>query len=126
MDHELWLQQCRIHQNKDKEPISLSYADADHFYKTLDKYVFDGYKIKISFVLEKLSTGSFLLERIISCLNGKSLIDDYQDIYDNLHDILDFNNQEHFIGAIMQCIDTDNKIYHSYLFKYNACCFCSV
>lgn len=119
MDPELWLQQCRIFHNKDKEAITLSYADDDNFYKTLDRYVFDGYKIKINFVVEKLAKGSLVIERIISCLNGRTLIDDYKNIYNNLHDILEFNSQENFIEAIMKCIETNNKLYKTYLFKYN-------
>jgi hypothetical protein len=120
MDPELWLQQCRIFQNKDKEAITLPYADDDNFYKTLDRYVYDGYKLKISFLNEKLAKGSLLIERVISCLNGQILIDDYKSIYDKLQDILEFDGQEHFIEAIMGCIERNNKIYNTYLFKYHA------
>ena len=119
MDPELWLQQCRIFQNKDKEAITLPYADDDNFYKMLDKYVYDGYKLKISFLNEKLAKGSLLIERVISCLNGQILIDDYKNIYHNLHDVLEFTGQEHFMEAIMGCIGTNHKIYSTYLFKYH-------
>ena len=119
MDSELWLQQCRIFQNKDKEAITLLYTDDDDFYKTLDRYVFEGRKLKINFLNAKLAKSSLLLERIISCFNGRMLIDDYKNIYNNLHGILEFNSQEHFIEAIMKCIETNNKIYKTYLFKYN-------
>lgn len=119
MDPELWLQQCRIFQNKDNEAITLLYADDDNFYKTLDRYVLEGRKLKIDFLTAKLSQSSLLLERIISCFNGRMLMDDYKNIYHNLHDILEFNSQEHFIEAIMKCSESNNKIYSSYLFKYN-------
>ncbi len=119
MDPELWLQQCRIFQNKDKEAITLLYTDDDNFYQALDRYVVEGYKLKIIFVVEKLAKGSLLLERFISCFNGRMLVDDYKNIYANLHDILDFNSPEHFIEAIMKCIENNNKLYNTYLFKYN-------
>jgi len=119
MDPELWLQQCRIFQNKDKDAITLPYADDDNFYKALDRYVFEGRKLKIMFLTAKLAKNLLLLERIISCFNGRMLIDDYKNIYNNLHNILEFNSKEHFIEAIMKCIETNNKIYNTYLFKYD-------
>jgi hypothetical protein len=120
MDPELWLQQCRIYQNKDKETITLTYANDDNFYKDLDRYVFDGYKLKIIFLNDKLANGSLLIGRIIACFNGQILIDDFKQIYNNLHDILEFNSQEHFLEAVMKCSERNNKIYKTYLFKYNA------
>jgi hypothetical protein len=119
MDPELWLQQCRIYQNKDKEAITLPYTDDDNFYKTLDKYVYDGYKLTISFLNDKLAKGSLLIERIISCLNGQLLINDYKNIYHNLHDVLEFTSQEHFIETLKACVGTNHKIYGTYLFKYH-------
>lgn len=118
-DPELWLQQCRIYQNKDKEAITLTYSDDANFYKTLDKYIFDGFKIRINFFNDKLAKGSALFERILSCLNGQLLIDDYQALYDNLRNILAFTNKEAFLEAILNCIDSNNKIYNTYLFKYD-------
>jgi len=120
MDPELWLQQCRIYQNKDKEAITLAYADEDKFYHTLDKYIFDGYKLKINFLNAKLAKGSFLFERIISCLNGQTLINDYKNIYNSLHTILEFGSQEDFIEVLRQCIEANNKIYNTYLINYDA------
>jgi len=118
MDPELWLQQCRIYQNKDKEAITLPYADEDDFYKTLDRYIFEGYKLKINFLNTKLAKGSGLFERIFSCLNGQTLIDDHKNIYDNLHNILAFNSPEDFVEALRQYSEANNKIYRSYLFNY--------
>jgi hypothetical protein len=120
MDPELWLQQCRIFQNKEKEAVTLPYANDDNFYNKLDRCVLEGYKLKISFLHKKLANGSLLLERIISCFNGQILIDDYKNIYGNLHDILEFTSHEHFLEAIMKCAESSNKIYKTYLFKYNA------
>ncbi|MHB8068553.1 MAG: hypothetical protein ACYDIC_11725 [Desulfobaccales bacterium] len=119
MDPELWLQQCRIYQNKDKEAITIPFIDDDNFYKALDKYVFGGYKLRIDFLNSKLAQGSVLIERILSCLNGRLLIDDSKNINDNLRNILAFTSQETFIKAIMNCINANIKIYNTYLFKYN-------
>jgi hypothetical protein len=118
MDPELWLQQCRIYQNKDKEAITLPYADADNFYKSLDGYVFEGYKLTIFFLNAKLTQNSLLLERIISCFNGRMLIDDYQKIYTDLRRILAFASQEDFIAALTKGGATSHKIYSTYLFEY--------
>ena len=119
LDPELWLQQCRIYQNKDKETITLAYAEEDNFYNTLDRYIFDGYKIKINFPDTKLAKGSLLFARILSCLNGQILIDDNKNIYNSLHTILEFSSQEDFIATLMKYIETSNKLYNTYLLKYN-------
>lgn len=119
MDPELWLQQCRIYQNKEKTAITLPYIDDDNFYMTLDKYVFDGYRIRINFPDAKIGKGSALLKRIISCVNGQLLIDNYKDIYNNLRNILAFTSQEDFIAAIIKYIDTDIKFYNTYLFRFD-------
>ena len=118
LDPELWLQQCRIYQNKDQEAITLPYADDDNFYKTLDSYVFKGTKINIFFSNAKLAKDSLFIERIMSCLNGQTLIDDYKNIYSKLHTVLEYNHQEKFIETIMQCSKNNIKIYSTYLFKY--------
>ncbi len=118
MDPELLLQQCRIYQNKHKEEINLTYADEDGFYKILDRYVYEGYKVRLNFLNDKLAQGSALIERIISCLNGQILIDDYINIYAELHDILAFTSQDAFIEAIIKCLETNIKIYNNYFFEY--------
>lgn len=119
-DPELWLQQCRIFQNKDKEAITLTYSGDANFYKTLDKYIFDGYKIRIDFLNDRLTRDSALIERFLSCLNGQLLIDNYKNIYDNLSNILAFTSQEAFLETIMKYIENNNKIYNTYLFKYDS------
>lgn len=117
---ELQLQQCRIFQNKDKEAVTLPYTDNADFYKTLDRYVFNGFKIKIRFLLEKLTASSSLLERIISCFNGQELINDSSSYYVNMQEILGFSSQEQFNDTLERYLQADNKIYQTYIFKYNA------
>ena len=119
MDPEFLLQQCRVYQNKNKEEIELTYADEDDFYKILDHYIFEGCKVRLNFSNDKLARDSALIQRILSCLNGQILIDDYKNIYDKLQDILDFASQDAFIEAIMKGIDNNIKIYNIYFFKYN-------
>jgi hypothetical protein len=58
MNPALYLQQCRIYQNRAKDTVSLPYAENYRFYKTLDGLVQDGRKIKITFGAERITEKS--------------------------------------------------------------------
>lgn len=117
LEMELHLQQCRIFQNKDKDAVTIPYTNDANFYQTLDRHIFNGYKIKIIFPDKKLAEGSPLWERILSCFNGQRLIIDSPDYYAEMQGIMAFNTQDQFDEALKQHAQTDNRIYNSYIFK---------
>ena len=60
-----------IKKNQNKEVVVLPYSNDPLFYLSLDKYIDDGRRIKITFENEKMTETSALIKRIEVCKNGK-------------------------------------------------------
>lgn len=72
---KLFLQQNNIFKNKNQKEIVLPYSDEFPFYHSLDKYVEEGNKIKITFINEKMDDQSQLVNRISNCKNNLDVME---------------------------------------------------
>ena len=116
MNLELILQQCKIYENKSKDITVIPYADALNFYRSLDISVLNGRRIQITFPLEKLDENSHLIERFLSCQNGKEFLHALTEPINNLGDLIENSNRDNLRDKLKEYLDffPDNSLYNAY------------
>ena len=117
------VQQNNIYKNKSKDMKVLTYSNENAFYTLLDKYVLEGYRIKIIYTNEKLDEDSKLSERIQGCKNGKETINHVIDLIKEYGtDILKLffkRDLQTAISVLIKNYKTDmTKLYLAYLVSF--------